>query len=374
MGHTFLQAVDFCLKQIIAKEITSNNGLVVGRTGLLLFLYYLFYLDKKINYREEMYDTIDNIMLQDIDDYSLGYGIASLAWVLEITDQQELLGEQADEIDVILERECRLMIEKNNLDYYSGALGILFYFSQKKVPYHNWDLLVEILIQKVDSNLEKGDWYTSMSELDGGMAQEINLGTPHGITGVLLFLLSIRDKIKFSIDLVIVKLCDSLLSFCSGSFGGGKIPCKILKDGKKYSRGIAWCYGDLMGGYALLKSGILLSNGHYVTFAEDMLNHIVNKSNLREEELCLCHGCPSLSHVYQNLFYLTRKPIYQFASNYWKEKTINVFNSHWIEYQDQQKHKEFFENPSLFMGVSGLFLSLISWEIGEEKWIKCLLI
>ena len=374
MKQAFVYSLNSCLEILEKIPFTSHNGLVVGKSGLLLYLHHLSQKFQNDSYTEKIYDTLNDIFTQNINNYSFGYGITSFMWILEIINQEDILGEDINNIDSILEKECSLMINKNNLDYYEGALGILFYFSEKKIAYKNFDLLVYRLLQRLELNFQKNEWYMKIREENGEFSESINLGTPHGVTGILLLLLLIRNKTSLDVNSMIIKMCNFLLSFRFHKQSSIQFPSRVMKNGEKRLSNIAWCYGDLMAAYALLKAGLLLQKNEFIEIAKSTLKATINRAETQKEELCLCHGYTSLSHIYKQVFLFTQDLTYLNASNRWKEKAINTYYKNWIEYKKNLDHKTFFENPSLFMGVPGILISIITWETGDERWLKCLLI
>lgn len=373
MNTFYIKSFDFCYKRLRVADAQNSQGLVCGEVGVLLCLHSLFKITKEDKYLDEMYETL-NLLIEKFDnDFSLGYGISALTWMLELTEQKALLGDQIDELDEILEREFFLLIDKNNLDFYNGALGLLFYFSQK-VAYERLDILISYFENRVNLNIEMGDLYSSFREKDGSVSTVINMGTPHGITGILLMFLVLKEKGYTNLDHAIRKLSNFLLGYCSASNLRPFFPSIIRRNGQYTFGRIAWCYGDLMGAYAILKTGILLNEDQYIQIGYKMLRSVSNSTDYLKSDLCLCHGHASFAHIYQNAFHLTGKEEFlQLAIN-WQDRTKKLFEIKFTEYLQKQSLDKIFENPSLFVGFSGVFMSLLTWETGECEWTKCLLI
>lgn len=373
MNTFYIKSFDFCYKRLRVADIQNSHGLVRGEVGVLLCLHSLFKITKENKYLDEMYGTLNLLIEKFNNDFSLGYGIPALAWILELTEQKALLGDQIDELDEILEREFFLMIDKNNLDFYNGALGILFYFSQKAV-YERLDMLISCFENRVNLNIETGDLYSSFREKDGSASTVINMGTPHGITGILLLLLILREKGYTNLDQIIRKTSNLLLGYCSSSNSRPFFPSTIRRNGQYMFGRIAWCYGDLMGAYAVFKTGILLNEEQYMQIGYRMLKSVSNGTDYLKSDLCLCHGHASFAHIYQNAFHLTGKEEFSQLAIDWQNRTKRLFKIKFTEYSQKQSSDKIFEDPSLFIGFSGIFMSLLTWETGEREWTKCLLI
>lgn len=370
MNAFYVKSFDFCYKRL---RVSNSQGLVQGEAGVLLCLYSLYELTKEDKYLDEMYETLNLLIEKFNNDFSLGYGISALMWILELTDQKALLGEQINELDEMLEREFYLMIDKNNLDFYNGALGILFYFSQKAV-HNKLGILISCFENRIKLNVETGDLYSSFLENDGSVSSVVNVGTPHGITGILLLLLILRQKGFVSLDQTIRKISDLLLGYCPTFSSRPFFPATIRQSGKCSFGGLAWCYGDLMGAYAILKTGILLNEDRCMQMGYEMLRATSDGTDYLKSDLCLCHGHASFAHVYQNAFYLTGEDAFLRLAKDWQKRASQLFEINFTEYFKKGGVDKFFENPSLFIGFSGFFMSLLTWETGESKWTKCLLI
>lgn len=373
MNTFYIKSFDFCYKRLRFADAQNSQGLVRGEIGVLLCLHSLFKITKDNKYLDEMYGIL-NLLIEKFDnDFSLGYGISALTWILELTEQKALLGDQIDELDEILEREFFLMIDQNNLDFYNGALGILFYFIQK-AAYERLDILISCFENRVNLNIETGDLYSSFREKDGVVSTVINMGTPHGITGILLLFLVLKEKGYTNLDHTIRKISTLLLGYCSTSNSRPFFPSTIRRNGQYTFGRIAWCYGDLMGAYAILKTGILLNEDQYMQIGYRMLKSVSNSTDYLKFDLCLCHGYASFAHIYQNAFHLTGKEEFlQLAIN-WQDRTRRLFEIQFTAYLQKRSSDKIFENPSLFIGFSGVFMSLLTWETGEREWTKCLLI
>lgn len=373
MNTFYIESFDFCYKRLRAVDAKNSQGLVHGEAGILLCLHSLFKITKENRYLDEMYETLNLLIEKFNNDFSLGYGISALTWTLELTEEKALLGDQIDELDEILEREFFLMIDKNNLDFYNGALGILFYFTQK-AAYERLDILISCFENRVNLNIETGDLYSSFGEKDGSVSTVINVGTPHGITGILLLLLILREKGYTNLDQTIRKTSNLLLGYCSSSNSRPFFPSTIRQNGQYVFGGTAWCYGDLMGAYAILKTGILLNEEQYIQIGNRMLRSVSNSTDYLKTDLCLCHGHASFAHIYQNAFYLTGKEEFSQLAIDWQNRTKRLFEIKFTEYLKNQSLDKIFENPSLFIGFSGIFMSLFTWGTAERTWTKCLLI
>ena len=98
-----------------------------------------------------------------------------------------------EEIDWLIEKEYNLSLSKNDMDYFQGASGYMFYFMMTK-RCKRIDQLIAQYIQQVNENFEKNDWYTPFYLKDANPVMVVNMGTPHGMTGILLLLLIVFEN------------------------------------------------------------------------------------------------------------------------------------------------------------------------------------
>ena len=368
-----------CFKD--SRELSHVSGIVNGNCGLMLLYAQLYSLTKNEYYLDELYKESDCAIGKCKGDYSLGYGLAGISWTISLLCQLQLFSDAEDwllEADSLLEDAYFQKIREQNIDYYKGALGILFYFLNKEdYPSDKLDDCIAIFCEYVSKRHRREDWMERKFDFkEREYYEAINLGVPHGITGVLLLLLLIKEKRGANIDSLIETILELLLGFENEQTHDlCHFPSAYRKDVTRHFSTIGWCYGDLMIGYAALKAGILLHNSKYVDWGMNILTESTYRDSHYGENLVLCHGFTSLSHVYHSIYTKTGNKIFEVRSSHWRNKSLSLFEHRYQKYKKEGKDS-FFENPSLFFGVSGFFLSLISWERNEgtNDWMKCLLL
>ncbi len=328
------------------------QGIVQGSSGALLCLiqHYLFTHEEK--FKEEIYALIDKTTSRPFSNPSLGYGIAGFAWVISLVEKFKLfesMDEWLNDIDKVLEQYYYLMLYKKDLDYFRGASGILFYFIER-------DRLSNIKVESFIDCLREREKGIPPSYYIDRDRNSINLGTPHGITGVILILLLIKEQKGGIVDFLIVELLEELLSYKKAN-KPYLFPRSVTdKDEEEAPSIIAWCYGDLMASYVILKAGLMLGRKKYIHFANQMLNELVKREDC-QDNLILCHGYTSTSLVFNKMFELTNNEMLNNASIKWHKRSVNAFYIKFERYKKYQLFEDYFENASLFYGYSGFLLS-----------------
>ncbi len=351
--------------------VSDQCGLVKGASGSLLLLMQEY----KSSLNNKLLNKIHKQVNQLIDgwdhNYTLGYGITGLAWTLEVLKKEGLdfdnFDEWSDEIDKLIVREARKMLFVGNFDFFNGASGLVSYLLSKQSACLNSESIFHDYIYNLNYYKDKKSSFY-YKEMDTDLYVK-NLGVPHGITGIILILLLIydsgylkdqtRELIESFIDELIRCMCQDNRVFQLGS--------TLCVDNNYTTRSVlAWCYGDLMAGYAIHKAGLLLENFIWQSKGIEILEKSTLRSDIHEDCLVLCHGLPSLFIIYKRIYKTTNDVKYLQIANKWKlqcEKEILGGKNDSLE--------KVLKNPSLFQGFSGL---LLSFHDDFNAWEKCLLL
>lgn len=300
---------------------TLSSGIVTGRCGLLLLYYQLYNLSKKTTYLNKLHEESDRIIDSCNENYSLGYGVAGIAWTINLINTSKVFDNTDiwfEEIDMLLETEYIKQIKLNNIDYFEDASGIIFYFlNRENFPTKKLDRYIILFCKCILTHNKKEDWFElKLDPKEKRIDNTINLGVPHGITGIVLLIA--KEKRGTDCNLIICNLFNLILSFEIKSKNHHKLfnfPLVHRENRPDLFSSIGWCYGDLMIGYSLLKSRILLKNNTYYNRGIDILLESIYRDNHYNEKLILCHGFPSLSHIYEQIYRITKKMNYSKKTN-----------------------------------------------------------
>ena len=357
----------------------QNCGIVLGDAGMILSLSELYTYTKNEYYLDKMYEIFDTLLEQDNYDLSLGYGISGLAWCLSLIDEEliENRNEWLMDIQSVLEIEYESMLEQGNLDYYRGATGLIFYFLNTSIKLGSIKKIIDLYLETVQIKLSKNDWFEPAYENSEYFGNILNFSTPHGLTGIILMLLIIKEK-EIEVD---EKLIDSMFEiifeyeFEDNEINDCHFPSRVFENGRRDASGLAWCYGDLMIAYAMLKYGILYKKDDYIQHSKIILKNSLSKKITHSETLILCHGLPSLSLIYNVISKRTGEHIYNDASKLFEQKCKQVISDSYSEYKKNRVPHYFFDRSSLLIGYSGFILSSLFWDgYNGCDWKKCLLL
>ncbi len=325
-------------------------GLVQGNIGLLLCYAQEYICSHQEKYKNKMYALVEELLNNTIRFFSLGYGLAGVGWVFNLIRQFELfdnLDDWLDDFELELEGYYYMKLQNGDLDYFRGASGILFYFLEKG------NITKKMINAYINCLLERDRSICPSYYIEGDRTN-INLGIPHGITGVILVLLLLKENGEKAVDSLINDLLNELLSYkrIDKSY---HFPA-IVSQKKELPSGLAWCYGDLMISYALLKAGILLNNNKYSQIVEPVLQSLIIREDC-PKKLTLCHGYVSTALVFERMYKMTNISSLRRAGKKWQDKAVFEFTQRYKLYVLHKKYADYFENASLFYGFSGFLLS-----------------
>ena len=188
-----LESFNLCAQYRKGNPTYKSIGLVSGSSAYLLYFYYLYEITNDHKYREQLSELIEEQLDGVNSNFSLSSGLSALCLVLYWIKHDHLLSEQMEEIDWLIEKEYNLSLSKNDMDYFQGASGYMFYFMMTK-RCKRIDQLIAQYIQQVNENFEKNDWYTPFYLKDANPVMVVNMGTLHGMTGILLLLLIVFEN------------------------------------------------------------------------------------------------------------------------------------------------------------------------------------
>lgn len=361
---------NICLDNFVIAKERNKLGIVEGSSGLILCYAYLYILTKQNLFKDKLDILLDILSNNNYDNLSLGSGFGGGAWTISLIDKIGLIEDSDDwfvDVNELLSREFLFQIEQCNFDYFTGASGLLFYFINSKTNLHEENDKINIFINSVKKSISVNQKSKNCKRAN------INLGVPHGISGLILILLIVREKTLCKVDEIILDLIELLLSYRkSNNFY--HFPSVIIDGEIRYS-GIAWCYGDLSVSYAILKAGIILNNNLYKEIALGILYATLTRKDFRFENLSLCHGYTSVSIIYDQIHKLTGDMVFRDISIRMQKDSIKIFRHHYNEYMCSYSFSDYFRNASVFLGFPGFILSYLSWnKLIDNNWTKCLLL
>ena len=142
---------------------------------------------------------------------------------------------------------------------------------------------------------------------------------------------------------------------------------------------MAWCYGDLGIGIALLQVRKILEKKEYEKKGLEILLKSTQRRNYNETlvtDAGICHGSAGIALIFRRMYYEIGRKEFKEATQYWINQTL-----HFSRFEDglagyKTYIKDGWKNDySLLMGISGVGLVLLSYlENDKQDWDEMFLL
>lgn len=376
------------------KNLPENNiGLMGGKAGIVLFL---FYYAKLVN-KQEPYDSALELLTSVFEEINKGFnyhthaaGLAGIGTVMEILTQEDLIDADTDdllgEMDVYVYNLMQQELKNKNYDFLHGAVGTGLYFLKRLSSRRNRNYLirfVDMLEEIADVDDEGTRWVSVLNrEKD---TKGYNLSLSHGLASIITFLSKLyitgiaKEKVSKLLAGSVEFLLNQQLDISKNKFNFPSWVCK--EEPAVYSR-LAWCYGDLGIGIALWQAGNNTNTDEWKNKAVEILLHSTQRRSKVETDAVdagLCHGTSGIAHIYNRMYHYTGKENFKEAALYWFDETLKMakFDDGLAGFKAWRtpKHGGLQNEYGFLEGIAGIGLTLISViSDTEPNWDECLLL
>lgn len=364
----------------------DNYGLLSGLTGNLLFLVLYSKINK--NYKLDIENEIDYIFSsiennEAFSSYCAGIsgvclGIDYIYKVSNLSDYKPF-DFVSDSIDKFITEEFIKNLNEQNLDFLHGATGIAFYFLERvkagdKEFYSYLSLFIKHLKEKSITKNDTITWELKTNK------EKFNISLSHGMSSIIIFLCEaygIDEKLDLDIIVLLKGASNYILKQKIDSEKYGSIFPNTSKQSINIKSRLAWCYGDLGVAIGLLKAAQTLNDDFLLNEVLQIFDFNLKRKDLDENyvyDTSICHGTSGISIIYKYVYNLYKNPQYLEASNYWKNKTLNLYEEDKIFYLvDRNKYDK--DRISFLEGKTGIALGILyaKYDINND-WLKFLLL
>ena len=316
----------------------------------------------------------------------------TIGWLFEHLEQNDFLdidtNEILDVLDDFIFQGMMADIQEENYDLVSGALGKALYFMRRMPKKPELSRFIEALIGELNRISQKVpdrgiSWRHKIQSQEGDDVFVANMGLAHGIPGVVVFLA--RCAAMGLGGGIAVPLIDGAVDYIfSHQQDRGRFlshfPQWIAGDSYASESRLAWCYGDLGVGTALLHTGRLMNRDSWREQANIILKDTAKRDNLRQnavQDAGLCHGTAGIGHMFNRLYQLEGITDYKTAAEFWFTKTLEMasFPDGFAGFKAFKGEGEWQAKWDLHIGVSGIGLAIMS-AIGalEPAWDEIMLL
>ena len=389
-----------CLERIddlLSKNFGSEpNGLLSGSGGAALYFKFRFLQSGQTSFFEKSMEILEKEVektnLDQLEPYlSIGSSSVSSIWLIDQLILVKLLDEEEHIqskpwVDLSIETTSVEELESNRHDLFYGFVGKGLIAIE-----HNRNAAKPYIIKIVDALLKNlkydtdGAYWLTPKPPYVDTSYIINLGIPHGIPGILLFLFKcintydLGSAVKESTDKVVLWLRNRL------NKENNTLPYEY-SDRISGTGNLGWCYGDLAVAYTLFMHYEVSKNQDSLIKANELLSKALYKSSLKGishysefdiYDMCLCHGTSSISYMYKKICELSGNPLANAESHKWLDLTLDSLQKYFsnAEAIESRRYEYFNTSCSFLNGLSGVGLVLLSFiHQSDTQWDKILLL
>lgn len=384
------ETLKYIAESIIESRNKNNNGLLSGLTGEAIFLLEYSRINPDYEqYVEDFIDQINDSIEKGVIYHSHCAGTPGVVLGLDYIyrgyyeeDYDAPFDFLSSEIETYISAELYNCLNTKNIDFLHGAIGIGFYYIKR---FENGDLSAKDQIISILNYLEENA-ITEGSTVKWHMNQSstgFNISISHGISSIAIFLskiMSLDTTFENNVPFLLEGSMNYILSQeIDKDKYGSYFPYASIEEKEEFSR-LAWCYGDLGIGLALLKASDALKKDNWYQKALEIFDFSTTRKDLEENivlDAPICHGSSGIALIFYIVYQQTKQDNYLEAADYWEEKTLELMqkNNPMINCFYDTKTSTFINNLSMLEGLAGIGLVLLKMKYNNDAaWHEFLLV
>ncbi len=392
------------ISKILDIEAANNKqiGVLSGITGIALFnFYYSKYLDV-----DTYADKGVELLNESVNRINEGYqfptyctGIAGAAWVFDHLAEEDFMEAENDdllsELDEFLYAVMDNDMKTGNYDFLHAAVGYGYYFIKRlrntksdelKKRYETYLLSFLDMLKESATEDPKGLKWESTLDIETGL-RGYNLSLSHGLSSIIIFLAKLMhfDALKEKT----APLLDASLSFLLSKEHKDEnravyFPSWVMLEEPPEKEGgsrLAWCYGDIGPGLALLHSSEALNKNDLKEKALEILRYSAKRTQPEDtavRDAGVCHGSYGNAQIFNRLYKKTGEDIFKKAATFWIDHGLEsaIHKDGFAGYKQWRgKDEEWLPENNLLEGIAGIGLAIIDYLADfDTSWDECLMI
>jgi len=396
LNESLTQKLDEIADIILSETIdTENIGLMSGKPGIALFLFY--YADDKT--KQKFYDKAFELVQEVFDAINDGFtfhtfagGLAGIGWTISLLAEKDFIDIDAEdslsELDEYLYNAMMADIRSGNYDFLHGAVGNAIYFLHR-LPNPEAENYLTTFIDELESagqhNADGSIKWESVIDHEAGK-KGFNISMSHGIASIVAFLAKVyttgiaKEKVEKLLNGAVQFLLQQRLDRSKYS---SYFPSYALESQDELnSSRLAWCYGDLGISVALWHASRAMKNKAWEDIAVEILKHAAQRRDLQKNGVLdagLCHGTAGNAQIFYRMYALTGITELKDAGDYWLDQTLIMarFDDGFAGFKAwrTEKYGGWQGEAGLLEGVAGIGLALITALSDiDPAWDECLLL
>jgi lantibiotic biosynthesis protein len=376
---------------VVREDFGNNNGLLSGTSGTLFLLCYFSEYTGDGSYLEIVEQRISATMDvinndPDFSDLSYSTGITGFLWTLENLNLHHYieidLAEFKEAIHPILKDYMMQQLENGNIDFLHGALGVANYFldSGDAACVEGMQKFNTQFINTATLHADQTISFVTNIYRDNKPVPVINLGLSHGMASIIYYFQRCLQHPQLNTPELKTAL-QQLISFYRKNQNDIAVHSCYFASwiGQEKSSRLAWCYGDLGIGLALLLAAETLKDQELKNYSIDILKHTCKRVDMEKEGIMdagICHGTAGLVKMYRNIYEKTNVEEFKTAADFWLDKTIAIANHPGGHAGYHTFNQGLYQNDcGLLEGVSGTGIVLLEELMKKSlSWEKSLML
>lgn len=323
-------------------------------------------------------------------------GFEGIFWTIEYLKKCKIIEEDGllDDLMPYFLESLDIDLLVNNYDTYHGSINKLNYLiASNKITEEETNRLVNKFINTLYKNRIENEigiyWYDILSEKNEKI---INLGIPHGLPGLLIFLVRLKEmNFKHTkLEMLIQGILKTIFNSKNKKQQKYHFPERYdlgctNKTSHIFSR-LAYCYGDLGIVYAILYTSKVLNKPklkeEISSTIEVLKNRLITESkmNVFEDYLFLdtafCHGLSGIVYMFSKINELIEDAVFEKRLEYWKNELLFNLEKQLVisppiyypDYMQEDKERYTLDEQSILAGYSGTGLVLLSLAYNKYDW------
>jgi lantibiotic modifying enzyme len=365
-------------------EISGNvvdYGVFTGHAGLALYYFekYKYYKDELSlsKFEEQLEISLGSLNKSEL--FSLCSGDVGVYFlILHLSKNnyfEESVEDSFDDFPEYAHDLIAFYALSKNFDYLHGFLGVLhlcldLYSSSKDLSFkarlekticHAIGLLQSSAVN-IDDN--KIAWISKgyYSRVEG-----FSFGFAHGIPSIIS-ILTRALYLGFEVDTIKTLLQKSFnyIIYVKGNYKGASFPNFITVAEGEHVLGetsrLAWCYGDLSVGVAMLNYGKVINDFAIIEEANEILLRTIERDQNETGvvDVFLCHGSSGLVLIYNYLFKKSSISAYSKRATFWMDETVEKIKSSEVGLKTWLGKEGWIDQDTILEGKTGLLLLFYS--------------
>ncbi len=385
-------------------EHCSHPGLAGGDAGAALFYGYLAQAQPGQCWEERATTHLDQAVTalgEGVLGPTLYAGFTGIAWAMDHLQGRLLEPSEEDpneEIDAALEDYLGQTPWKGNYDLISGLVGYGLY-ALDRVGRPSGRRLLQRVIELLDATKTEVNggftWHTAPNLLpqwqrDLHLEGYFNLGLAHGVPAVIALLGQANALgVHARRSITLLEGAVAWLLAQKNPEGSGSCFATIVSPRYAQETGpsrIAWCYGDLGLGVALLWAARSVGRGDWeaeaLAIARLAAKREMAKAGVRDAGLC--HGAAGNAHIFNRLWQATGEELFREAALTWFEETLALrqpglglggFRAWMPDPEAKGNQEPWVDAEGLLEGAAGIGLALLAAVTPmEPRWDRMLMV